>query len=90
MTELTGWLLDVYANEQDLTIWLIGDDGVRHCLFQSFPISFYAAGGTGELRSLWRWLSAQPEPVHLSRTERRDLFAGQVTVLQAEVQRPGD
>ena len=90
MTELTGWLLDVYANERDLTLWLLGDDGERHCLFQAFPISFYAAGKIKELRSLWSWLSAQPEPIRLARTERRDLFAGPVTVLQAEVQRPGD
>jgi DNA polymerase II len=90
MTELTGWLLDLYANGPDLTLWLLGDDGTRHCLYQAFPVSFYAAGSSAQLRSLWRWLSAQPEPLRLARTERRDLFAGPITVLQAEVQHPGD
>ena len=90
MTELTGWLLDLYPAGQDLTLWLLGDNGQRHCLLQSFPISFYAAGPSAELRHLWRWLETQPEPIHLARTQRRDLFAGPLTVLQAEVQHPGD
>ena len=90
MTELTGWLLDIYASGPDLTLWLLGDDRKRHCLSQSFPISFYASGPDKDLRMLWRWLAAQPEPICLAKTERRDLFAGPLTVLQAEVEHPGD
>ena len=37
MAELTGWLLDVYAGEQGLTIWLLGEDGERRCLHQELP-----------------------------------------------------
>ena len=90
MAELTGWLLDVYANGPDLTLWLLGDDGERHCLFQSFPVSLYVSGPNAELRSAWRWLAAQPEPIRLARTVRCDLFAGPQTVLQAEAQHPAD
>ena len=43
MAELTGWLLDVYPGAGGLTVWLLGEDGVRHCLRQSFPVTFYAA-----------------------------------------------
>jgi DNA polymerase-2 len=98
MTELTGWLLDVYAGEQGLTIWLLGEDGERRCLHQAFPVTFYVASPAGErvdgrapdLRAAWRWLSSQKEPMQLARAERRDLFAGALPVLSIEMQRPGD
>jgi DNA polymerase-2 len=98
MAELTGWLLDVYAGAQDLTIWLLGEDGERRCLHQEFPISFYVAspaaqqsnGRAPDLRAAWRWLSAQKEPMVLAHAERRDLFAGAIPVLSIQVQRPGD
>ena len=98
MTELTGWFLDVYAGGQGLTVWLLGDDGGRHRFYQAFPVTFFVAGQAvqqtngrvPDLRAAWRWLSSQPEPLHLARTERRDLFAGFVTVLSIEVQRPAD
>ena len=89
MSELTGWLLDVYAGRDGVTLWLLGDDGGRYCLRQAFPATFFAAGRSGELRALWRWLSVQPEAVHLSRTEYRDLFAGPTVVLAVEIRQPG-
>ena len=98
MTELTGWLLDVYAGEQGLTIWLLGEAGERHCLHQAFPATFYVAspvaeqhnGRAPDLRAAWRWLSAQKEPMHLARTDLRDLFAGTLPELSIELERPGD
>ena len=88
MTELTGWLLDLYAGKQGVTLWLLGRDGRRHCLVQPFPLTFYASGPTSELRLLWKWFSSRPEPLHLARTERRDLFSGPTPVLAIEVQSP--
>jgi hypothetical protein len=49
MAELTGWLLDVYAGEQGLTIWLLGDDGERRCLHQAFPVTFFVASQAMDL-----------------------------------------
>ena len=75
MVERSGWLLDVYADQRDgVTLWLLGDDGLRHRLHQHFPVTFYAAGPAARLRALWRYLQSQPVPVVLRRTERRDLF----------------
>lgn len=88
--EHTGWLLDLYADPQSgqLTVWIIGADGVRLRLKQRFPITFYAAGRNERLRDLWAFLSAQPEPVKLARAERRDLFSPRpLTVLAVEVSR---
>ena len=82
MTEtLTGWLLDVYPNETNLTVWLIGDDGRRQRFVQDFTPALYAAGPSPRLRQLWIWLKAQEIPVRLSRTERRDVLAGQADTI---------
>ena len=76
MGELRGWLLDVYAKKQDLTLWFIGEEGSRYQLRQDFPVTFYAAGTNKRLRELWRFVSQQPIPVRLFKTERQDLFSG--------------
>lgn len=89
--ELRGWLLDLYSNPQGgITVWLIGEDGQRHQLYQKFPVTFYVAGGNEQLRNVWRYLKSQSIPVSLSRTERRDLFSGMTTVLVVEVVNPAD
>src|SRR4030042_3979529 len=87
MAELTGGLLDLFADTQaGIVLWLVGEDGQRHRLIQEFPITFYAAGESKRLRQLWRFLQAQPEKVELKRTARRDIFSPQpVEVLEARV-----
>jgi DNA polymerase-2 len=85
---ITGWLFDTYPNETNLTLWVIGDDGQRHRLFQDFTVSVYATGSFPRLRQLWRWLKEQPIPVYLSRQERKDVFRGMVPILAVEVPQP--
>jgi DNA polymerase-2 len=87
MAELTGWLLDLFAEAHGgIVLWLVGEDGQRHRLTQDFPITFYAAGEPTRLRRLWRFLQAQPEQVELKRSQRRDIFAPKpVDVLEATV-----
>ena len=91
MLEYCGWLLDMYEGigDEGVVLWVLGEDGQRHRLQRSFPVTFYAAGPAARLRSLWRYLEAQPEEVRLSRQERRDLFSERpLTVLAAEVAAP--
>ena len=85
---ITGWLFDVYPNDTNLTIWILGEDGQRYRLFQDFSASIYAAGPFPRLRELWKWLKAQPISVRLTREERKDVFQGLVTVLAVEVLQP--
>jgi len=85
---MTGWLFDIYPNETNLTLWVIGDDGQRRRLFQDFSVSVYATGPFPRLRQLWKWLEGQPVPVSLSRQERRDVFRGMVSVLAVEMSQP--
>jgi DNA polymerase II len=90
--EWTGWLFDIFDDPQDgVVLWLIADSGERVRLRQAFPITFYAAGPSVQLRALWRWLRAQGVPVNLARTERRDLFQpAPMAVLAIEVPRAAD
>jgi DNA polymerase II len=89
MTEqITGWLLDVYPNETNLTVWLIGADGQRYRFVQDFSAYLYAAGPSPRLRLLWKWLGNQPIPARPAREERRDVFWGLVSVLSVEVLQP--
>lgn len=72
--EVSGWLLDLYSGTgSEIAIWLLGEDGQRHCFHQAFPIHFYAAGPPPVLRRLQSFLETH-EAVQLSHQERRDLF----------------
>jgi DNA polymerase-2 len=86
-TELRGWLLDVYPGLQDgVLLWLLGEDGRRHCLRQPFPVAFYAAGPPSRLHALCLYLAAYPAPVTFLRAGRRELFTHQIlTVLAVQV-----
>ncbi|MBN2148964.1 MAG: hypothetical protein JW726_16385 [Anaerolineales bacterium] len=88
-TTLSGWLLDIYADEAGAVVWLLGEDGQRYHLRQDFPATFYVGGEGRRLRAAWRFLQSQPEKPLLKRTERRDLFEQQpVAVLAAQLPNP--
>lgn len=86
MNEIRGWLLDLYEHSQQGTVlWLLGEDGQRHCLRHLLPVVFYAAGPFDRLRLAWRWLESQPFALRLERTQRQDLFVGLITVLAVQL-----
>jgi len=89
-TKLRGWLLDLYPDDMGLSLWLLGQDGKRHHLYQSFAAKFYIAGPSSQLRLAWKWLASQPEKPVLTREERRDLFSGMIPVLSVELPQPMD
>lgn len=83
--ELSGWLLDVYAaDNQGVVLWLLGDDGRRYQLRQRLTTTFYARGPFPRLRELWRFIRRRHMPICLSRTQREDLFDGRLDVMAIE------
>ncbi len=58
MSELTGWLLDVYPAAQDgVRLWLVGQDGQRYHLQQPFPVTFTLPGllpACASCGAIWR------------------------------------
>jgi hypothetical protein len=80
--ELTGWLLDVYADvSQGVVVWLLADDGQRYQLHQPLTTTFYATGPFPRLRECWQYLRGLGVSVTLSRIRREDLFDGLVDVM---------
>jgi hypothetical protein len=78
------------GNRNKLRGWLLGQDGKRHHLRQSFATKLYIACPSSQLRVAWKWLASQPEKPILAREERRDLFSGVIPVLSVELSQPLD
>ncbi|HAX70989.1 MAG TPA: DNA polymerase domain-containing protein [Anaerolineales bacterium] len=88
MAETTGWLLDVYAEEDGITLWLLTDAGQHLCLRMDFDITFYVAGDFRLLRQAWIYLKERD--VRLERTVRRDLFLGERDVMAVTTPDPAN
>lgn len=87
MKSYTGWLFDLYTDPKyGIVLWLAGEDGRPHSFTQSFPITFYVGGPFHRLRQLWKYL--KDKQVILSRTQRKDLYAGMKDVLKVEAGNP--
>ena len=90
MTDLSGWLLDIYPEPKDcISLWLLGDDGKRYRLEQVFPVTFYIAGTEQRLQAVSQYLRLHPLAPRLERTERRELFhASPIPLLAVETNQP--
>ncbi len=87
MNETTGWLLDVYADQDSgIVLWLLTDDDKRLRLRMDFAVTFYVAGDFSLLRQAWIYL--RDKDVKLDRTARRDLFLGERDVLSVTTSSP--
>jgi DNA polymerase-2 len=86
MAEAIGWLLDVYAEEDGITLWLLTEGDKRLRLRMDFDITFYAAGDFSLLRQAWIYL--KEKDVRLERTIRRDLFLGERDVMAVTTSNP--
>ena len=88
---LIGWLFDIYEHAEDgIVVWLIGEDGQRHRLRQSLSVKFHAHGTAIQLRSLWKYLRRQELPVELARVSRRDLFNGDLDLMEIIISNPAE
>lgn len=88
MAEAIGWLLDVYGEEDGITLWLLTDDDKRLRLRMEFVVTFYAAGEFSLLRQAWKYL--REKNVRLERTVRRDLFLGDRDVMAVTTPDPAN
>ncbi|GER79096.1 MAG: hypothetical protein DPW21_00795 [Anaerolineae bacterium] len=87
MDERIGWLLDVYAGQDEgLVLWLLTDDDQRLQLRMKLPITFYAAGEFATLRQAW--IHLKDKNVKLERATRRDLFLGEREVMAVTLSNP--
>jgi DNA polymerase II len=83
MREYIGWLFDLYAQKEGLTLWLVGEDQKSRSFTQPFRATFYVGGPFHRLRELWKFL--RDKGVRLSRTQREDLHERTKDVLEVDV-----
>ncbi len=88
MTEAIGWLLDVFAEEDGITLWVLAEDGERLHLRMDFNITLYVAGDFSLLRQVWKYL--REKNVRLERTASRDLFLGERDVMAVTTPDPAN
>ena len=88
MDEATGWLLDVYAETDGVTLWLLTDEDKRLRLRMEFAVTFYAAGDFSLLRQAWKYL--REKDVRLERITRHDLFLGERDVMAVTTPDPAN
>lgn len=75
MRTVSGWLFDAYAQGEDVSVWVIDDEGVPHHLHDRLQPSFFVGGSPAELHAVCEWLRGARLPVRLKRAERYDIFA---------------
>ena len=73
---LTGWLFDVYPSPDGVTLWLIDQNGDKHCCHRSFTPSFFLHLSEPDCKRAEVLGLRCPVPVSFNRTSRRDLFSG--------------
>jgi DNA polymerase-2 len=89
ITDLYGWLLDVYPGRGGAFVWLLGEDGERYGLQAEFPVSFFAAGPEHRLAQLRERLERRGFPgVSTAYDRRRELFSGEISGLAIRVADP--
>jgi len=86
MNEAIGWLLDVYAEEDGITLWLLTEDDLRLRLCMEFEVTCYVSGDFSLLRQAWKYL--REKDVRLERTVHRDLFLGERDVMAVSTSDP--
>jgi DNA polymerase-2 len=87
MNEQSGWLLDVYVDQEaGLVLWLLTDDDQRLHLRMDFPVTFYTSGDFQLLRQAWAYL--KDKDVKLERMRRHDLFSGECDVMSVAIANP--
>ena len=83
--------MDMYPHHEKagIVVWFLDQGGQRLALFQPFPITFYAAGESEQLRAAWKYLKSLPQAMQLSRVEKQDIFQPQpIPVLSVKVFSP--
>jgi RHS repeat-associated protein len=86
---ISGWIFEVYADAEGLSVWIIDTAGSKHHCHDTFSPSFFVYGSQADLHAVCVMLTAARLPVRLHRAERHDLFLRRdLVVLEVQVTRP--
>ena len=89
MKTINGWIFDVYADAEGLSVWVIDTAGEAQHLRDTLAPSFFVSGSQAELHAVCVMLTSRQLPVRLRRAERHDLFLRRdLVLLEVQVIRP--
>ncbi|HZY45994.1 MAG TPA: hypothetical protein VFF70_14745, partial [Anaerolineae bacterium] len=89
MNRINGWIFDVYADVDGMSVWIIDLDGRSHQLRDTLAPSFFVYGSNAELHAVCVLLTSTQAPVRLRHAERYDLFLRRnLVLLEVQVLKP--
>ena len=77
MRTITGWLFDLYASSEGITLWLADRDGGRHRCHVRFVPFFYMRVSEAEARKVASITSSRSFPVTFARDHQREIYSDQ-------------
>ena len=89
MKTVKGWLFDLYPTAGGITIWLVDEDGKKHCCRDRFVPSFYLHLRPHEAERVKALGRKFHLPISIARERKTELYTGQtLEVLQINVHQP--
>jgi DNA polymerase-2 len=89
LNRINGWIFDVYADADGLSVWIIDLDGRSHQLRDTLAPAFFVYGSHTDLHAVCVMLTSTHAPVRLRRAERHDLFLRRdLVLLEVQVLKP--
>jgi DNA polymerase-2 len=76
-TTVTGWLFDIYASPEGITLWLVDRDGRKHRCRAAFVPSFFMHVPETDEQRVGAIVAPFPFRVTLARDVRREIYANE-------------
>jgi DNA polymerase-2 len=86
---VNGWLFDVYPCSDGVTLWLIDENGEKHCCVRKFTPSFFLHLNDADQKRAKALGARCPVQVSFNETSKQELYSGEWwNVLQVLVHNP--
>jgi DNA polymerase-2 len=86
---IRGWLFDLYPTPEGITLWLVDEDGNKHCCRDRFTPAFYLHLRPHEAERVKALGRRYHLPISLDHDRKTELYTGQtLDVLKVNVHQP--
>ncbi len=81
-----GWLFDLYPSSKGVTLWIVDEDGGKHCCHDNFVPSFYLHLHEQDIKRAEILAKRCGVPLSIARAQKMELYSGETfDVLQVNV-----
>ncbi len=89
MKTIKAWLFDLYPTTEGMTLWLIDEEGKKHCCRDRFVPSFYLHLRPHEIERVKALGRKYHLPISITRAQKTELYTGEaLEVLEVNVHQP--